>query len=38
MELLNSNLFISLGISLIYFILKTFVEKNKDLKKKNIKR
>jgi hypothetical protein len=37
MELLNSNLFISLGISLIYFILKTFVEKNKDLKKKILK-
>lgn len=37
MELLNSNFFISICISLIYFILKTVVEKNKDLRKKILK-
>tara|TARA_Y100000389_G_scaffold201546_1_gene244500 strand:+ start:5347 stop:5571 length:225 start_codon:yes stop_codon:yes gene_type:complete len=37
MEILNSNFFISVCISLIYFILKTVVEKNKDLKKKILK-
>lgn len=37
MELLNSNFFISVCISLIYFILKTVVEKNKDLRKKILK-
>lgn len=37
MELLNSNFFISVCISLIYFILKTVVEKHKDLRKKILK-
>lgn len=37
MDLLNSNFFISVCISLIYFILKTVVEKHKDLRKKILK-
>mgnify|MGYP001238692689 CR=1 FL=1 len=37
MELLNSNFFLALCISLVYFVLKILIEKNKDLKKKIFK-
>jgi len=37
MEVLNSNLFLAICISLVYFVLKMIIEKNKDLKKKFFK-
>lgn len=37
MEVLNSNFFLALCISLVYFILKMVIEKNKDIKKKMFK-
>ena len=37
MELLNSNFFLALCISLVYFVVKLFIEKNKELKKKILK-
>lgn len=37
MEVLNSNFFLALCISLVYYILKMVVEKNKEYKKKLFK-
>lgn len=37
MEVLNSNFFLAMCISLVYFVLKMVIEKNKDLKKKLFK-
>ena len=37
MELLQSNLFLALCVSFVYFLLKTFIEKNKEHKKKSFK-
>jgi 4-hydroxybenzoate polyprenyltransferase len=37
MEVLNSNFFLAICISLVYFVLKMVIEKNKDLKKKLFK-
>jgi hypothetical protein len=37
MEILNSNFFIAVCISIVYFVLKMIIEKNKDVKKKLFK-
>lgn len=37
MEILNSNFFIAVCISIVYFVLKMVIEKNKDVKKKLFK-